>query len=73
MADTQLVLTDEERDLLAEQLQTVLHDTRIEEHRTRTLSYRPIVVHREELLASILTKLGRTPEAEGISGKASAK
>jgi hypothetical protein len=37
----------------------VLKDTRVEEHRTRTLTYRNHILHRENLLASLLQKLGK--------------
>jgi hypothetical protein len=59
--DLHLTLTAEERDFLAELLDTVLKETRIEEHRTRTPSYRQHVLHREELIAALLGKLGRPP------------
>jgi hypothetical protein len=59
MADSQLTLTAEERQFLVELLEMVLKDTQIEEHRTRTLSFREHIVHREEIIASLLGKLGR--------------
>jgi hypothetical protein len=61
MADLQLTLTTEERDFLGSLLETVLKDTRVEEHRTRTPSYREHIIHREEVIASLLNKLGRPP------------
>jgi hypothetical protein len=61
MAEPQLTLTKEEREFLGELLATVLKDTKVEEHRTRTLSYREHVVHRKGLIQSILTKLGKPP------------
>jgi hypothetical protein len=61
MADTQLSLTEPERAYLAELLQDVLKQTQIEEHRTRTLSYRESVLKREDAIVSILTKLGKPP------------
>jgi hypothetical protein len=57
MAELQLPLTTEERDFLAGLLEVALKETRIEEHRTRTLSYREIVVHKEDLIVSLLNKL----------------
>ena len=57
MADTPLTLTPEERDFLLSLLEMVLKETRVEEHRTRTLSYREHVVHKEELIAALLNKL----------------
>jgi hypothetical protein len=59
MSESQLALTDEERAFLVGLLETVLKDTRIEEHRTRTLSYREHILHREELIAALLSKLGK--------------
>ena len=34
------------------------HEKRVEEHRTRALSYRGLVVEEEQLIASLLKKLG---------------
>ncbi len=45
MPDMSLSLTEDERDFLAGLLQLALKETRIEEHRTRSLSYREDVVH----------------------------
>jgi hypothetical protein len=61
MADLQLMLTTEERDYLAGLLQTVLKDTRVEEHRTRTPSYREHVLHQEDVIVGLLRKLGQAP------------
>jgi hypothetical protein len=61
MADSQLTLTAEERQFLVDLLELVLKDTKIEEHRTRTLSFREHIVHREEIIASLLGKLGKPP------------
>lgn len=61
MADSQLTLTAEERDYLVSLLETALKDARVEEHRTRTPSYRQHVLHDEALIAALLTKLGRPP------------
>jgi hypothetical protein len=62
MAESQLTLTDEERAFLKGLLEITLKDTRIEEHRTRTLSYREHILHREEVIAGLLRKLGRPPQ-----------
>jgi hypothetical protein len=51
MTDLQLTLTDEETRYLVELLENALKETRIEEHRTRTPSYR------EHLLVGLLNKL----------------
>jgi hypothetical protein len=61
MAEQQLTLTAEEHAYLADLLANVLRDTRVEEHRTRTISYREHVLHREDLIKSILGKLGMPP------------
>jgi hypothetical protein len=58
MNDVHLTLNEQEREFLAELLESVLKVTRIEEHRTRTLSYREHVVRREELVLSLQNKLG---------------
>jgi hypothetical protein len=60
MAELQLAVTTEERDYLVDLLETVLKETRVEEHRTRTPSYREHVVHREELILALLGKLKKT-------------
>jgi hypothetical protein len=62
MAESQLALTDEERAFLVNLLQTVLKDTLVEEHRTRTLSYREVVLRQENLIAGLLSKLGQPPK-----------
>lgn len=61
MSDVQLSLTADERNYLADLLQTTLKNTRIEEHRTRTPTYREHVVHQEELIVGLLSKLGQKP------------
>jgi hypothetical protein len=62
MAETQLSLTVEERSCLVRILETTLKNQRIEEHRTRTPSYREGILHEEELLSQLLTKLGHPPK-----------
>ena len=57
MAEHQMTLTSEEHQFLKGLLETVLKDTLIEEHRTRKLSYREYVVHKEELINGLLNKL----------------
>jgi hypothetical protein len=59
MAETQLSITAEERECLVGILEEALKETRIEEHRTRTPSYRQHIVRHEEAIAAILAKLGR--------------
>jgi hypothetical protein len=59
MAELQLTLTTEERDYLADLLEKLLKDTRVEEHRTRAPSYRELIVKQENLITAVLAKLGR--------------
>lgn len=58
MAEHQISLTDEEREYLTKQLQSIQKDKRVEEHRTRDLLYRGAVVKEEDLIASLLKKVG---------------
>jgi hypothetical protein len=60
MGELQLTLTAEEREYLVGLLETVLKDTRIEEHRTRTPSYREFVLQKEDLINRVLGKLQQT-------------
>ena len=62
MAESKLTLTDEERTFLVDFLEAVLKDTRIEEHRTRTPSYREHILHKEDLIVGLLGKLGQPPK-----------
>jgi len=57
MPDSSLTLTGEERDYLVDVLQSLLKDTRVEEHRTRTPSYREFVLNQESLIEGLLSKL----------------
>ena len=61
MADVQLSLTAGERKFLAELLARVLKDVEVEEHRTKTLSFREIVLREENLIKTLLSKLGQPP------------
>jgi len=61
MTDQPLTLTIPERDCLVTLLELALKETRIEEHRTRSPSFREHVVQREELIVSVLGKLGHKP------------
>jgi hypothetical protein len=61
MAEVQLTLSAEERQYLVELLTHTLKDVRVEEHRTRTPSYREQVIHQEDLIQALLKKLGPTP------------
>lgn len=57
MPETSITLTAEEHQLLVEILETILKETRVEEHRTRTLSFREHITHKEHLVESLLNKL----------------
>ncbi len=57
MSNSQLNLTDEERQLLAHLIDHALKEKRVEERRTRTDSFRDILVHQEHLLEGLLEKL----------------
>jgi hypothetical protein len=61
MAELQLTLTDEERAYLVGLLENTLKETRVEEHRTRTPSYREHILRQEDLIVSLLRKLGQPP------------
>lgn len=63
MNELELILTSEEREYLLELLETTLKDTRVEEHRTESPTYRKYVIHREEIVAGLLSKLGKPTEA----------
>jgi hypothetical protein len=62
MSELQLTVTDEERRCLADVLKRVLKEERIEEHRTRSPSYRQGVIREETLVANLLKKLGEPAE-----------
>jgi hypothetical protein len=57
MTDLELTLTAAEREYLVEVLERALKETRLEEHRTRTPSYREHVVQREDTIKGLLGKL----------------
>ena len=58
MAEFQLTVTAEEREYLRDLLERTLKETRVEEHRTRTPTYREHVLHQEDLIQAVLKKLG---------------
>ena len=60
MAQSQLSLTDEQRTLLVDLLESARKETLIEEHRTRAPTYREHVTERSELIADLLAKLGQS-------------
>lgn len=61
MGDTTLTLTADERDTLVRLLEEELKETRVEEHRTRAPSARQVVLKQEDIIASLLRKLGKSP------------
>ena len=63
MTDLQLTLTNPERECLVEMLERALKEKRVEEHRTRAPAYREHVTQREDLIVSLLSKLGQPVEA----------
>jgi hypothetical protein len=69
MAETQLNLSQPERQYLAELLQSERKDTRVEEHRTRSPSYREHIVQREDVIRGLLAKLA---EADVSAARADA-
>lgn len=60
MAELQITLTPEEHKFLVGMLELALKEARIEEHRTRTLTYREHVVHQEQMIENLLSKLGQS-------------
>jgi hypothetical protein len=57
MNEILLTLSPEECACIAGILETTLKNTRVEEHRTRTLSYREHIVQEEKLIAGVLRRL----------------
>jgi len=55
-----LALDEEERTVLLALLEQALGETRVEVHRTHTPDFRMQVQHREELLAKMIDKIGRS-------------
>jgi hypothetical protein len=66
MTELQLNLTAEEQTFLVGLLETVRKETLVEEHRTRSPSYREGIVHREEVIIALLGKLGRPCTTAGV-------
>lgn len=60
MSELQVTLTAEEREYLVNHLEEVLKETRVEEHRTRTPRYRTLVLHLEDVILGLLSKLRET-------------
>jgi len=60
MAETQVTLSGDERDYLVRVLESALKNHRVEEHRTRTPTYREQILQEEKLLEQVLAKLGHS-------------
>jgi hypothetical protein len=65
--ETQLNLSAEERTLLIGFLASALKGVQVEEHRTRTPSYRTHVTHEKELIAGLLNKLDKSATQSGLA------
>ena len=61
MTELTLTLSAEERQYLLDLLEATLKDTRVEEHRTRTPSYRQHVLHQEDVIVGLVNKLRQEP------------
>jgi hypothetical protein len=61
MAEVHVTLSEEERAFLADFLEQALKEVLVEEHRTRSLTYRDNVLRQEQLIKAVLSKLGRAP------------
>ena len=61
MAEFQVTLDSEERQYLLDLLKVTLKETRVEEHRTRTPTYREHVLHKEAIVEGLLNKLQQAP------------
>jgi hypothetical protein len=57
MAETRIVLTQEERDYLLRILQSAIGETRVEVHRTHSPNFRTQVLAEEELQRKLISKL----------------
>jgi hypothetical protein len=57
MPESSYCLTMDERNLLVELLEATKKETLVEEHRTRSPSFREHITKREELIESLLSKL----------------
>jgi len=61
MTEFQMTLTTEERQYLLDLLNETMKNMRVEEHRTRTPTYREHVVHQEAIAQGLLNKLLQKP------------
>lgn len=61
MNEIHLSLNAEEKELLVNLLEHEISQRLVEEHRTRTPSYREYIQHDESVLQGVLAKLNRMP------------
>ena len=61
MAEFQVTLTAEERAYLLDLLKRAVKEMLIEEHRTRTPTYREHVIHQEVIAQGLLNKILQVP------------
>jgi hypothetical protein len=61
MAELHMSLTAEEQQYLKDLLTVTLKDMRVEEHRTRTPTYREHILHQEAIAEGLLNKLQHAP------------
>jgi hypothetical protein len=62
MAESQLTITLEEKDVLQRILESTLNSERVEEHRTERSAYRALVQKEIAVIESLLEKLNAEPE-----------
>ncbi len=60
MTDLQMNLSEPERQFLIELLEESLKEIEIEEHRTKTLSYRKLILNQESMIRQLLQRLQRS-------------
>ena len=60
MAESQLILTPDEKEVLERILESTLNSERIEEHRTERSAYRALVQKEIAIIESLLGKLKQT-------------
>lgn len=68
MNQCQLNLNVQERQYLADLLTSELKETQVEEHRTRSMTYREHIVEREEIIRGLLDKLSASEVAAAETG-----
>jgi hypothetical protein len=61
-----LLLNEEERTELLQILERSVKDTLVEEHRTRTISYREAIEHRKAILEGLARKVRQLSTGDGV-------